>query len=474
MHDLNKDVDEVDCDIDRTEENTGAPSDIAEPVSATVTEARVLTIPGAVYRIPATPAACEAGEASPAVEPHVTLLPGPPEEPVQIYAEAVADAAADDNSTYTQSAPSELQSAISYPAVSEVAEVDIAAGEAACGAAPLINDAGVYAAPFEHNEHEPVSDETHPVGIPYDPSHEEERYTGVLEEQEQKSCGVREKVRASADEDAGHLYLPVDSIDRSVKLVEARMLYEIETMKAEHRMLGYTFSTDVLKKDRTERKMRRQISNRIYKLSRALKRERADSTRYYTAVLDRYQGSADKRAKNAALIESILDRLDYALKEREQIDQSLMRLYVQDDDKTASTKEAKVAKRAAKAVYRSQLKVAKRVARMHAPEELKEKIFTLMNERTTMIATIEKNEYLLRKKRYTGADKRDVKRQIREMKRAVRHKEEDIRFFIKKAEKHDTAHSDGIRQLGWLIVTLIIAGAVGGLYLLGKYYWGWF
>ena len=347
----------------------------------------------------------------------------------------------------------EVYHSTSPAAIGETVVVDTETGDAVSGAAPL---------------------EAHPDVVSGDFLNGDGQYEGFIEAQEQADGKARKKKLAFSDNDAVDLCLPVDSIDRSVKLVESRLLYEIESMKTERRMLGYTFSLDLLKKDQTAHKMRRQINERMSKLSRALENERDSSTRYYSAALDRYEGNAGKRRKNAALIESLLGRLDYALKEREQIEEKLMRLYVMDADEAEPTKEAKVAARAAKASYRSQLKTARRVARMHAPDELKEKIFTLMNERTTMLATIEKNEYLLRKKRYTGADKRDAKRQNREMRRAIRHKEADVRFFIKKAEKHDTAHGDGIRQVGWLVATLIIAGAIGGLYLLGKYYWGLF
>jgi cytochrome c1 len=108
---------------------------------------------------------------------------------------------------------------------------------------------------------------------------------------------------------------------------------------------------------------------------------------------------------------------------------------------------------------------------MHAPTELKEKIFELMNERVKLLSDIERNTYLLSKKRYTGADKRNVKRQNRAMKRTARQKEDDIYFFIKKAQKQDESHVDGAHRLGWLVLAVLIALGIGVLYWLAKYYW---
>ena len=403
------------------------------------TEARILTVPGAVYRASVLPTQAEPPEET--TESTVPTVPLPPV--AEYYSVPVTSAAADEH------APT----------------------DADYKQAHSLDDPGSYATVYEHEGHEPISNEPHPIAVAYDPTHEQEEYERFLTEQEQKGTRARSRKRVSADEDSDSLYFPVDSIEKSVKLVEARMLYEIESMKAKHKMLGYTFSIDVLKKDRTEHKLRKQISSRMYRLSRALKCERADNVRYYTAVLDKYAGDPDKRRKNAADIESLLGRLDYVLKERERIDDSLMQLYLQNAPASEAAKEKRVAERAARAAYRSQLKTAKRVARMHAPAELKEKIFELMNERVTMLSTIERNEHLLSKKRYTGADKRTIKRKNREMKRAARHKEDDIRYFIKRAEKHQASHESGVRQLGWLIGTLLVIGAIGALYLLAKYYW---
>lgn len=444
------------------------------PVYTKSPEARVLTIPGAVYRIPTERAVREepVPRSHTPTEPQVPIFNAPiPAEPSPIYTAAVADEAADDLFSYDPLPVYEPQSKTSHPTVADAAEGDVDVVGVDYGGALRSDDAGSYTAPTEYSEHEPVSREKHPIAIPYDPSHEEEEYTRFLAEQEQKRVAKRTKRKAALDQEIDPCYFPIDAIDKCVQLVKARMSYEIESLKAKHRMLGYTFSMDVLKKDRIEHKINRGINERMYRLSRAVKRERADSTRYYTAANDRYLGNADKRNANTAKIESVLGRLEYALKERERIDESLMRIYTQGISGSENVKETRVAERAARAAYRSQLKTAKRVARMHAPIELKEKIFTLMNERVAMLSTIERNEYLLSKKRYTGAEKRDIKRQNKALKRNARQKAEDVRTFVGKAQRHSERHGSGIHQIGWLVGTVLALAALGTLFVLAKYYW---
>ena len=414
-----------------------------EPICTAGSDARIITIPGVTYRVSTAP---------------------------YTHTESITPTSAP---AYDSAVLSDTPSSISYPAMADVPDGDAAPIEPYHDVDYNAKDRR-YSAPIEYNEEERVSDEPHPISIPYDPSHEEKEYERFLAENEQKAGDAPVPQLASEDSDADAFDLPIDKVDKSVKLVEARMSYEIAAMKAKHRMMRYTFSIDVLKKDRTERKLRRQINDRMYKLPRAIKRERADATRYYTAALDKYAGDEGRRTANEARISSLLERLSYALKEREQIEDSLMRLYGEEAVATSATKEMKVAERAAKTAYKSQLKLAKRVARMHAPDELKEKIFTIMNERVALLSAIEKNKYLISKKRYTGADKRSVKRKNREMKRTVRQKEDDLFYFVKKAEKHDIDHGNGMRQIAWLVGTVLVLGAIGVLYFVAKYNWGWF
>lgn len=465
---------EPECEIDVSEYEAKSPDPqprVTEKATKTTeytdSSARILTIPGAVYRIPSEPTGYTP-EASTTVVPVVGA--NVESEVAPLYVEALADESADDFFSSVTLPPDEPQSKITQPAVADAAEEGIDAREQDY-ALSRGDDAGEYTVPVEYSAPEPVSNEQHPIAVPHDPAHEAAEYERFLAEHEQKRESPKKSRRAPLDKDADPYHFSVDAIEKSVKLVEARMLYEIESMKAEHRMLGYTFSMDVLKKDRTDNKMRRQISRRMYLLSRALKRERADAKRYYTASLDKYLGSPDKRAKNTVVLDSVLTRLDYALKERERIDESLMRLYGEGTPGKDAVKEMKVGERAARYAYKAQLKTAKRVARMHAPTELKEKIFELMNERVKLLSDIERNTYLLSQKRYTGAGKRAVKRQNRALKRTARQREEDIRFFIKKAEKHNESHGVGMHQLGWLVGTVLVIGVLAALYFLAKYYW---
>ena len=433
--------------------------------NTSATEARVLTIPGAVYRIYADRSAAATASDS-TVASTVTAVAPTVFEPSPIYAAAVADEVADDIAVYDPMPTYEPESKTAHPATADAAEDDVDSLGIDYATAANADDAGTYTVEQEYIEGEPVSDETHPIAIPYDPTHEEEEYARFLAEHEQS--GKRAGRRTDLDRELDPCYFPVDAIDKCIQLVKLRTNHEIEQLKSELKMLSYTFSMDVLKKDRMERKIRRGISDRMAKLSRAVKRERLDCTRYYTAAHDKYVGNAEKRSTKTAEIESVLARLEYALKEREQIEDKLMQIYTESIPGAENIKETKAVERAARNAYKAHAKVAKRVARMRIDNELKEKIFALMNERVTLLSTIARNEYNLSKKRYTGAEKRDVKQQNRAMKRSARKKAEDVRIFVEKAEKQNGRRGSRSHQVAWLVGALVAIALIVVVFFLIK------
>lgn len=260
-----------------------------------------------------------------------------------------------------------------------------------------------------------------------------------------------------------------ERVEQSVRLVEERMLYEIEDMKHRHKMLAYTFTTDSYKKESSSRRMANGVDKRIKKLERAKRLERLANKRYYLAATDKAVCSATRRAKREVEISSVLRRLNFLLDERARIDDRLIQLYTGSskmNKKTYGVYANKKARRVARRAYKSQRKLAKKVSRLHATLKLKDKIFALMNERTLEYAKIENSLCKLRK-----GDKslsRELKRDIKKSKKKIVYLKSDIKYFIKKAEKEDNKHRANKEQAIWLISLLAAALVIGGVYLAFK------
>lgn len=260
----------------------------------------------------------------------------------------------------------------------------------------------------------------------------------------------------------------VDDIEENVRLVELRMLYEAEMLKNRHKMLKYRFSLDENEIYLSRRNAEREVNRRLSKIAAAKRYERAANRRYYLAAEDRCVGKMKKRAKNAALIESLGRRLDFLLTERASINRRLVELYtgsVIDSQRPVQDKGRRRAIVKARRVYKSQRPLAKRVLRLKAPEQLREKIIKLMNEKTEAYANIEYLESRLKKERPSRAVRVSIKRQIKQEKKKIRYANYDIKLFVKKAEKHNTVFYENGKQLAW-IFGVMAAIAVGiGIYL---------
>ena len=267
------------------------------------------------------------------------------------------------------------------------------------------------------------------------------------------------------------LYFIADKIDDNVKLVEMRMLYEIAELKMKHRMSTLTFSLDFGREYRNERELYREVNRRIKGVRKALRLERNNNRRYYLVLADRCIGDIARRNRNRAKIESVIRRVEFLLTERDRINNRLIELYAGDvgeDKKPLSEKIGKRATRVAKRVYRSMKKLAKRVHRMHAPDELREKIFALMNDRITEYSRRTQLEESLRRLKPRGEAKRRMKKEYRECCRRIKYMESDLKTFVKKAERYDTIYHENGKQIAWILGTLLGLGALTFLYFTYK------
>ena len=251
-------------------------------------------------------------------------------------------------------------------------------------------------------------------------------------------------------------------------LVEARMLHEARMLKNRHKMLGYRFSLDESEVYQSRKKAVKEVNRRLSKLTKAKRCERAANIRYYLAADDKCIGNERKRIKNSVKIDSIRKRLDFLLAERSTLNKRLIELYAGADEargrNNADRWLDKGVKRA-KDVYKSQKRLARRVVKLKAPEILRSKIIGLMNEKIEAYARLEVLLQRLRNGRLTRGAARAVKREIRLEKKKIRYLNSDLKYFIKRAERHNTVYYENGKQLAWIFGVLITLAVILGLYL---------
>lgn len=304
---------------------------------------------------------------------------------------------------------------------------------------------------------------------------EEEEYLRFLRAYDTPTVPVARRRRAEFDDTGMDYSLEVDNIEENEAVVSARFDYEIAEYRSDREMLGYTFTTDPYGNEVSVRRAAREVDRRLKKRTKAIRCEAEQSGRYYAAAQDRLQGNLRLRAKNRARIDSVVARIDFLITERSEINKQLLRLYAEAAERGEDGKIKKRVLKTARGAYRAQKPLAKKVLRMHAPLTLKDKIFALMNKKTAAYADIEEARRILRQKGCTGAHRRAMKRQIRDRKRDIHRYDADIRYFVKRAERHNDKRVADNKQLAWVIGTLVGAALVtAAVFAYGIFYLGWY
>ena len=88
-----------------------------------------------------------------------------------------------------------------------------------------------------------------------------------------------------------------------------------------------------------------------------------------------------------------------------------------------------------------------------------------MNEKIEAYARLEALLQRLRNGRLTRGAARAVKREIRLEKKKIRYLNSDLKYFIKRAERHNTIYYENGKQLAWIFGVLITLAVILGLYL---------
>ncbi len=305
---------------------------------------------------------------------------------------------------------------------------------------------------------------------------EEQEYLEYLKKFDTPHTKRKKTPQNKQDSDAAAPIL-ADGTQTSVALIEARLSYEIDRLKRRRRIDEYTFSTDGTGRRSGGRSTERSVSRRVKYLGKAKRCEQATSRAFYLAARDSYEVDPERRMRKSAEIDSVVRRMELLLSERVAIDNELIKLYTgatQGGSQTEFKRGSKRAERAARKMWRAQRKAAKHLDGLHAPLDLKERIYAMMNERTLAAADIEYSKAALRQRGLDRSQKRAHSKNISRQRKNIRYLEADIKHFMKKAERHNEKHKADKEHHVWLVVLAALL-AVGGIAVLiiGKLWLGW-
>ena len=277
---------------------------------------------------------------------------------------------------------------------------------------------------------------------------------------------AREREKIFAKEQAKRVNEIRRLSERDVLLVALRNEYKLSKYETEYHMLQHSFSTKRKQKAKRMQKLDRRISKIRNNLRRSLKLERDDNRRYYYLLtVDPMKERVKKDARREEL-DALKLRLEILLREREDINERIIALYGGSDKNLRKLKIDRkatgVRKKFTKMMYRRQERIAARVQRMKAPEDLKEKFFALLNKKTEKVGALEEQVYKLKKGRLKGKARRELEREIRRAKSSIKYIESDMKYVMKKLRRHQERYEDDRSWAITLIVfsVLAVAGVV--------------
>ena len=275
------------------------------------------------------------------------------------------------------------------------------------------------------------------------------------------------------------LKLIKEAKERDELVIKARTEYNVARLEAKRDLLSLSFSTSKRDLAKEISAVNDEIDRHRSHFGKSLKLEREDNNCYYKLFTEKKSDKKFGKKTDRRRLESIRMRLDVLLAERDEINKTLITMYGVTGKKISKDERRinAVKRRHAKAMYHRQRKDAKRLEKLHAPLDLKQKVYNLMNQCTEIVSTLEGAKYKNRKTSLGSPERKALRRDIKKMRRDLKTTKSDIKYLMKKVEKHHDSHSADIQWIGWIIFLLILV--IGGIILWNLYadviwkYIGW-
>ncbi len=272
----------------------------------------------------------------------------------------------------------------------------------------------------------------------------------------------REALKAHSDE----LARIKEEMARDIAMINARSEYIIAGITEKKNIAEHSFTTDYISVRRSKRSYERDIAEERSIQKRAVKCERAQNEIYYKIFMSAPATLKAHKPKTADRVRAIRAKIEFLLARRDMLNVRLTELYGgagSDSTSDVSDKMKSLKRKRARGIYNQQKGLAKRISKLAISDDLKKKIFDLMNKKTEIVANIEAAKYKLKRSR-SKAVKRQLKRDIKSKTASLKSVDEQIKYCVKQAERQDKTSAANREWIGFLIAAVVIAGIIALLY----------
>lgn len=248
-----------------------------------------------------------------------------------------------------------------------------------------------------------------------------------------------------------------------LRMLEERTAYELSLLESEEGIGRYRFALDAKKKKKDRKAIRDRITRQKRDAERAVRLERADNLRYYTARALSPDNMKTRRLKNREKIDALYGKIKALLDERDAINGELLALYPVNRQKygTAMTKKLKTVElRAAARAERELNGLYKTMLSMTLPDEEKQEMIDLLNKILNTRVALAKNALKLRYAHFKGRVRKIALREQKKRQKICEQTERAFRRKLRAAKKREKGTKRGLTVLRILVAAIVLVGAV--------------
>ncbi len=254
--------------------------------------------------------------------------------------------------------------------------------------------------------------------------------------------------------------------ERDILLVALRNEYRLESLEARRDILVNSYGSDKGRVIKELRSIERTMSKVRAASRRSIPIEREDNTRFYLLSALEPQNEKVKDGARRDRLMSLRQRLELLLSERESINERLIVLYGGSDKKLkkakVNRKAAAVRRKSARRSFKKQGDLARRIERFNVPSDMKEKAYSLLNQKTAAVAKADEIRYKIKHLNPHGRARGELYSEFKRAKKEIKRTDSEIRYMLRRLKKIQDRNSDR-RELAILFVLIAVFAATVGI-----------
>ncbi len=239
-----------------------------------------------------------------------------------------------------------------------------------------------------------------------------------------------------------------EQADKDVSVLEAAANFEANMIASELDMNKNRFGDPAAVSKKSKKARRKEIQHILDKAKVGADCEKRDNDRYYAVVLNDPETMRTKKKKpNRQRIAALRSEMITLLNKRDEINGQLISIYsgyeLNSDGTSVNETWRKVKDNAAQKILKCDKKIAKKVSKLPATPDEKQKIFAVMNHKIDAASSMALCQYRLSHEKLSKQDKKAIKQDVHNYSDIMKRCDKDVDYMVNAVRKRANATGDG-------------------------------